>query len=254
MTVGEVRAASLWWAYRSTKAKRELGWKPSHHEDTLVDDDRLVPQPRGRPHGAAGHAPARWRCGSPASACARPAGVAGGAARLMATLYRCRTPTNVLCPCGRVARELRRQGIEADEVRVPWRKRDRDEVAALSGQRAVPTLVLDGEAICDSQRIVEHLRGGRRRPHDAADRRRPDALPSGVMLRRAAALALLGLAPATAAHAAGPPTMPLGDVRAGMACTARVGRARARRSSSFDARIDEVISGGSDPARLAPAR
>ena len=36
-TVGEVRAASLWWAYRSTKAKRELGWKPSHHEDTLVD-------------------------------------------------------------------------------------------------------------------------------------------------------------------------------------------------------------------------
>ncbi len=37
ITVGEVRAASLWWAYRSTKAKRELGWKPSHHEDTLVD-------------------------------------------------------------------------------------------------------------------------------------------------------------------------------------------------------------------------
>ena len=37
VTVGEVRAASLWWAYRSTKAKRELGWKPSHHEDTLVD-------------------------------------------------------------------------------------------------------------------------------------------------------------------------------------------------------------------------
>ena len=76
----------------------------------------------------------------------------------MATLYRCRTPTNVLCPCGRVARELRRQGIEADEVRVPWRKRDRDEVAALSGQRVVPTLVLDGDAICDSRRIVQHLR------------------------------------------------------------------------------------------------
>lgn len=37
VTVGEVRAASLWWAYRSTKAKRELGWKPKHHEDTLVD-------------------------------------------------------------------------------------------------------------------------------------------------------------------------------------------------------------------------
>ena len=30
-------AASLWWAFRSTKAKRDLGWKPAHHEDTLVD-------------------------------------------------------------------------------------------------------------------------------------------------------------------------------------------------------------------------
>ena len=35
VTAVEIRAASQWWAYRSTKAKRELGWKPSHHEDTL---------------------------------------------------------------------------------------------------------------------------------------------------------------------------------------------------------------------------
>ncbi len=35
ITQVEVRAASLWWAFRSTKARRELGWKPSHHEDTL---------------------------------------------------------------------------------------------------------------------------------------------------------------------------------------------------------------------------
>jgi glutathione S-transferase len=76
----------------------------------------------------------------------------------MATLYRCRTPTNWLCPCGRVARELRRQGEDVDEVRVPWRRRDRAEVAALSGQARVPVAVLGGEAICDSHRIVEHLR------------------------------------------------------------------------------------------------
>ena len=76
----------------------------------------------------------------------------------MATLYRCRTPTNWLCPCGRVARSLRRHGVEADEVRVPWRKRDRQEVVALSGQAHVPVVVLGGEAICDSHRIVEHLR------------------------------------------------------------------------------------------------
>jgi glutathione S-transferase len=75
----------------------------------------------------------------------------------MATLYRCRTPTDHLCPCGRVARELRRRGVDTDEVRVPWRRRARDEVAALSGQRTVPLLVLDGEPICDSHRIVEHL-------------------------------------------------------------------------------------------------
>jgi glutathione S-transferase len=76
----------------------------------------------------------------------------------MATLYRCRTPTNWLCPCGRVARELRRAGEPVDEVRVPWRRRDRAEVRALTGQDHVPVAVVAGDAICDSHRIVEHLR------------------------------------------------------------------------------------------------
>ena len=76
----------------------------------------------------------------------------------MATLYRCKTPTNWLCPCGRVARALARDGVDADVVRVPWRGRDRAEVRTLSGQDRVPLLVLGGEAICDSHRIVEHLR------------------------------------------------------------------------------------------------
>ena len=75
----------------------------------------------------------------------------------MATLYRCRTPTDWLCPCGRVARELRARDVEFETVRVPFRKGDRAEVEALSGQRVVPVLVVDGEAICDSKRIVEHL-------------------------------------------------------------------------------------------------
>jgi glutathione S-transferase len=75
-----------------------------------------------------------------------------------AVLYRCRTPTDVLCPCGRVARELRRRGIEVEERRVPWRKSDREEVVALTGQDRVPLLVIGREAICDSRRIVEHLR------------------------------------------------------------------------------------------------
>jgi glutathione S-transferase len=75
----------------------------------------------------------------------------------MATLYRCRTPTDWLCPCGRVARQLKRHGVDHDQVRVPFRKGDREEVDALTGQRHVPVLVLDGETICDSRRIVEHL-------------------------------------------------------------------------------------------------
>ncbi|HEX8086524.1 MAG TPA: glutathione S-transferase N-terminal domain-containing protein [Solirubrobacteraceae bacterium] len=76
----------------------------------------------------------------------------------MATLYRCRTPTDWLCPCGRVARELRKHDVDFDEVRVPRRRRDREEVRALSGQGHVPVAVIGGEAICDSHRIVEHLR------------------------------------------------------------------------------------------------
>ena len=75
-----------------------------------------------------------------------------------ATLYRCRTPTDWLCPCGRVARELRRRGIEAETVRVALRARDRDGIDDLTGQRHVPVLELGREVIVDSRRIVEHLR------------------------------------------------------------------------------------------------
>ncbi len=35
ITATEVRAASLRWAFRNTKARRELGWRPMPHEDTL---------------------------------------------------------------------------------------------------------------------------------------------------------------------------------------------------------------------------
>ena len=76
----------------------------------------------------------------------------------MAVLHRCRTPTNWLCPCGRVARELRRREIEVQERRVPRRRTDREEVLALTGQDRVPVLQLERDVICDSRRIVEHLR------------------------------------------------------------------------------------------------
>jgi dihydroflavonol-4-reductase len=31
----DVLLASQWWTYRNTKAKRELAWRPSPHEDTI---------------------------------------------------------------------------------------------------------------------------------------------------------------------------------------------------------------------------
>jgi len=73
-------------------------------------------------------------------------------------LHRCKTPTDRLCACGRVARELARRGIEVREHRVPWRRGAREDVEALTGQTVVPVLVIDAEPICDSRRIVEHLR------------------------------------------------------------------------------------------------
>lgn len=75
----------------------------------------------------------------------------------MATLYRCRNPTNYLCRCGTVARRLAKAGIDFDEVRVSMSKRDRPEIEALTDQRWVPVLVHRGQAICDSHRIAEYL-------------------------------------------------------------------------------------------------
>ena len=73
------------------------------------------------------------------------------------TLYRCRTPTNWLCPCGRVTRELRRRGVQAEQVRVPFKRAERTEILDITGQTTVPVLVIEGEAICDSKRILENL-------------------------------------------------------------------------------------------------
>jgi glutathione S-transferase len=73
------------------------------------------------------------------------------------TLYRCPTPTNHLCNCGKVARKLNAKGIDYDQVRVPYRKSGRGEVEDLTKQRWVPVLVHGEEVIHDSRRIVEYL-------------------------------------------------------------------------------------------------
>ena len=101
----------------------------------------------------------------------------------MVTLYRCPAPTNYLCACGRVARQLDALGIENEQLRVPWRKGQRSEVEALSGQNVVPLLVTEeGEAICDSRRILQYLSraAGERQVGDAAQQGAPPAPKSAV--------------------------------------------------------------------------
>ena len=76
----------------------------------------------------------------------------------MTTLYRCRTPTNWLCGCGRAARELKKSGRSFEQIRMPYRRSDRIEIEELTGQRLLPVLVDGDEVIHDSHRIVEYLR------------------------------------------------------------------------------------------------
>lgn len=75
----------------------------------------------------------------------------------VATLYRCKAPSDLVCRCGKVARRLRAMEIDFDEVRVPFLKRDRPEVEELTGQRWVPVLVHGDEVVHDSHRILEYL-------------------------------------------------------------------------------------------------
>ncbi len=85
-------------------------------------------------------------------------------------LYRCPTPTNFLCPCGAVARRLRKLGVEYRTERVPYRRVDRPEIVELTKQKRVPVLVDGDEIVHDSKRILqylEHTREESAKPGDA---------------------------------------------------------------------------------------
>jgi glutathione S-transferase len=66
-------------------------------------------------------------------------------------------PTNVLCPCGAVARRLTRLGLVHRTIRVGYRRSSRPEIEELTGQQRVPVLVDGDEVIHDSKRIIEYL-------------------------------------------------------------------------------------------------
>ena len=50
----EIRSGGLWWTFRNTKAKRELGFKPRPHEETLEDAVRWQSDVLGDRVGAGG--------------------------------------------------------------------------------------------------------------------------------------------------------------------------------------------------------
>jgi len=73
-------------------------------------------------------------------------------------LLRCPTPTNLLCPCGAVARRLARLEVPHQVERVPYRRRrERPEIVELTGQNRVPVLIDGDDVIHDSRRILQYL-------------------------------------------------------------------------------------------------
>ena len=65
-----------------------------------------------------------------------------------------------------MARRLKKDGVDFEEVRVPQRRAQRMEIQELTGQTWVPVLVDGDEVVTDSHRILEYLRsrGGSRGP------------------------------------------------------------------------------------------
>jgi glutathione S-transferase len=83
--------------------------------------------------------------------------MSSGAPGREVVLYRCRMPTDVLCPCGAVERRLRRLEVEHRTERVSQRRSQRPEIEELTGQSRVPVLIDGDEVISDSRRILEYL-------------------------------------------------------------------------------------------------
>jgi hypothetical protein len=84
-------------------------------------------------------------------------GPAVATAEVRRVLYRCKTPTNYLCPCGAAARRLKKRGLDYETQRVPFKKSDRPEIVELTKQNRVPVLVDGDEVIHDSKRILEYV-------------------------------------------------------------------------------------------------
>src|SRR5438874_12151174 len=93
------------------------------------------------------------------------------------------------CPwCAAARQAIENVGVEVELVEVPYPRDERDEVAALSGQRRVPILVDGDQVVVGSRPIVRPLYrryGGERFASSAAElgeglRARPEGVLGGV--------------------------------------------------------------------------
>ena len=104
----------------------------------------------------------------------------------MATLYRCKAPTNRVCRCGKVARRLDAAGIEYDEVRVANRRarppRDRGAHPADLGAGADPRR-RGHLRLAPDPRVPGLARGQRRVPAQARRPRCPNSSSKMVPAR-----------------------------------------------------------------------
>ena len=149
----EVRSGTQWFTYRNDKARRaaRLGAAAARGD---VRGHRPVAARAAR---QAGGGPSSHRPGAPLHRRGPPP----GSLRLMSeprrVLYRCGTPTNFLCPCGAVARRLKKLGLDHRTERVPRRRSRRPEIVELTKQPYVPVLVDGEEVVSDSRRILQYL-------------------------------------------------------------------------------------------------
>jgi dihydroflavonol-4-reductase len=63
-SVDEVRSAMLWWTYRNTRARQELGFNPRPHEETLEDAVRWQAAQLGDRIGSGGRSPEQLVAGA----------------------------------------------------------------------------------------------------------------------------------------------------------------------------------------------
>ena len=126
VTPDEVRSATQWWTYRNTKARKRAGLRgrdPTRRRSRTPCNGRwsssaTASRTRARRRRRRPLARLRRRC------CALGGRVFGSVSERQIVLYRCRMPTNVLCPCGAVARRLGKLGLEHRTERVAQRRPD----------------------------------------------------------------------------------------------------------------------------------